>query len=136
MDWFRRHSLTMRLPLSVLALFLLLVSCSEAPTEHDDCTSAAEDSGVPGLILDLMEQPPAEWESLERLAIRGTLEEYGLSDACADVALAVEQGRAAYTPSPITSPSPSASPVPTPTATKPRRMHPYPLRSLSQLPSP
>ena len=118
MDWFRRHSLTMRLPLSVLALFLLLVSCSEAPIEHDDCTSAAEDSGVPGPILDLMEQPPAEWESLERLAIRGALEEYGLSDACADVALAVEQGRAAHTPSPITSPSPSASPVPTPTATE------------------
>ena len=139
MDWFRRHSLTMRLPLSVLALFLLLVSCSEAPTEHDDCTSAAEDSGVPGLILDLMEQPPAEWESLERLAIRGALEEYGLSDACADVALAVERGRAAHTPSPITSPSPSASPVPTPTATEtnapiPAQMPfptPVPLRTLT-----
>ena len=71
---------------------------------------------MPGPILDLMERPPSEWETLDRLALRGALEEYGLSDSCAELALAIERGREANTPSPDPLPSTiqSLSPVPSP----------------------
>ena len=101
----------MRILLFVLLIVPLAVGCSDEPdTPPSACILAADESGVPGLILRYMEQPPGEWGSLERLAIRDALEDHDLSSICADVALAVEQGPATPTS------SPAASPEPTPTA--------------------
>ena len=108
----------MRPLLAALALVLTLVSCDDGPAELVDCRSAAEDSGVPAPILDLMERSPSEWETMERLAVRGALEEYGLSASCADLALAMESDRENSTPPPAPLPSTVRSPSP-PTMTSP-----------------
>ena len=139
-----RHGLIVRPLLTALAVVLTLVSCSEGPAERVDCRSAAAAAGAPGPILDLLERPPSEWETLERLAVRGAMEEYGLSDSCADLALAMERGREANTPS--TDPLPSTiqslspptipSPVPSPTLTPAATMPIAPISAQIPFPSP
>ena len=101
----------MRILLFVLTILSLSVSCSDEQTEiPSDCIQAAAGAGVPSIVLRYMERPIGEWGSLERLAIRDALEEYELSDVCADVATAIEQG-------PVTpTPPPAESPEATPTA--------------------
>lgn len=103
--------------MTAIALAVLIAGCSSAPDQIYGCIRMAEDSGVPGPVLDLMERPPAEWEALERLAVRGALEEYGLSTACSDLVSGVESGRRGGNATPAVSPTPAsasttAAPVP------------------------
>ena len=124
----------MRILLFVLMMFSLVVGCSdESPKPPSDCIQAADEAGVPSLLLRYMEQSPGEWGSLERLAIRDALEEYDLSGICPDVALAVEQGPA------TAAPPPAISPEPTPTAAAggpvpPQILFPNPVAQATPLP--
>ena len=94
----------MRILLLLLIMLPLATSCSDEPAEiPNDCIQAAEEAGVPSVVIRYMERPPEEWGSLERLAIRDVLEDYDLSNICPDVALSIEQG-------PETTPPPTASP--------------------------
>lgn len=126
-----------RILLLVLTILLpLAASCSDEPAEiPNDCLRTAEEAGVPSVVLRYMERPSEEWGSLERLAIRDTLEDYDLSSICPDVALAIEHGPAS--PSPL----PAASPEPTPTAetagpVPPQIPYPSPIAQTAPLPPP
>lgn len=125
----------MRILLFVLTILPLAVGCSDEPTEiPSDCIQAAAGAGAPSIVLRYMEQPAGGWGSLERLAIRDALEEYELSDVCADVAMAVEQGPATPTPPPAASPEATpteetAGPVP------PQIPFPSPVAQATPLPA-
>ena len=71
--------------LALLALSVLALACSDdaAPGE---CIDAARDAGVPKAVTDWMKQPSDELSSIERIAIREALEQFGLGDACSEVA--------------------------------------------------
>ena len=73
--------------LAVLAVFVGLsaIACSDdvAPGQ---CVEAAQDAGVPDAVIEWMKSPSDELGSIERIAIREAMEQFGLGDACSQVA--------------------------------------------------
>ena len=67
------------------ALSMISLACSDdvAPGE---CIVAAEESGVPEAVVEWMKSPSDELGSIERIAIREAMEQFGLGDACSEVA--------------------------------------------------
>ena len=73
------------LTVAAAAVCVLAIACSDdaAPGE---CIDAAERAGVPDAVIDWMKQPSDELGSIERVAIRESLEKFGLGEACSEVA--------------------------------------------------
>lgn len=64
---------------------LSAIACSDdvAPGE---CIEAAQDADVPDAVVEWMKSPSDELGIIERIAIRKALEQFGLGDACSEVA--------------------------------------------------
>ena len=53
--------------------------------DTEDCLASARDAGVPESILNLLDKPSDERNSIEKGALRRGLDAVGLSDVCADM---------------------------------------------------
>lgn len=73
------------LGLALASLSLFAMACSDDATPGE-CIDAAQDAGVPDAVVEWMKSPSNELGSIERIAIRETLEKFGLGDACSEVA--------------------------------------------------
>ncbi len=73
------------LGLALASLSLIALACSDdaAPGE---CIEAAQDASVPEFVVEWMKSPLDELGSIQRIAIREALEQYGLGTACSEVA--------------------------------------------------